>query len=88
MSILTDLAPIIGSGNAAGVPRLTVGVTAHGARPIRAGHVGVTSLGGTVEQSEAEGGNMPMPAHDIDTIGRIAVVADPLGEEPGLVGPR
>lgn len=70
------------------MPRLTVGVTAHGARPTWAGHVGAGRVGGTVGQGEVEGGTMPMPAHDVDTSGRIAMVAAPPGEEPAVAGPR
>ncbi len=75
-----------GSRNAGGLPRLTVDMTAHGARPIRASHVGFDGVDGPVEQIEAKGGRTLMPAHDIENSGRIAMVADPPGAESARVG--
>ena len=63
-------------------------MTAHGARPIWTSHVGVGNVGGTVEQIEADSGRTPMPAHEIENSGRIAMVADPQGAELALVGSR
>lgn len=61
-------------------------MTAHDARPIWRSYVGVDGVDGTVEQIEAKGGRTLVPAHDIDTISRIATVADPRGAEFARVG--
>lgn len=66
-------------GNAGGVLRLTEDMVAHGAKPIWLGYVGVDHVDGAIAQIEAKGGKVLMPASDVPDVGRIAMVADPLG---------
>jgi predicted enzyme related to lactoylglutathione lyase len=66
-------------GLSGGVMRLTQDMADHGARPIWVGYIGVDDVDASVAAIEAAGGRGLMPATDIATAGRIAMVADPGG---------
>lgn len=66
-------------GNAGGVLRLTSEMSQHGARPVWLGYIGVDDVDGTIAAMEQNGGQVMMPATDMDGIGRIAMIADPQG---------
>src|SRR3546814_7470061 len=51
----------------------------HGARPTWLGYIAVEDVDASVEEIEARGGRVLMPAMDIPMVGRIAMVADPHG---------
>lgn len=66
-------------GNAGGVLPLDADMLQHGAKPIWMGYINVADVDATIADVEAKGGKTLMPGHDIDTVGRIALVADPQG---------
>jgi predicted enzyme related to lactoylglutathione lyase len=66
-------------GLAGGVLPLTDEMQQHGARPTWLGYVGVEDVDRAVGSIEQAGGKTLMPASDIPTVGRIAMVADPQG---------
>ena len=66
-------------GNAGGVLRLNDDMASHGARPVWLGYVNVDDVDATVGSIEQAGGKAMMPATDIPTVGRIAMVTDPQG---------
>ena len=66
-------------GFAGGVLPLSDDMTSHGAKPTWMGYINVEDVDAAVAQVEAKGGRTYLPARDIDTIGRIAMVADPQG---------
>ena len=66
-------------GTAGGVLPLGADMLAHGARPAWMAYIGVDDIDRTVADVEAKGGRTLMPAHQIDQVGRIAMVADPDG---------
>jgi predicted enzyme related to lactoylglutathione lyase len=65
-------------GFAGGVLRLTDEMSGHGAKPSWLGYVGVDDVDAAVDRIETTGGKVMVPAFDIE-VGRIAMVADPLG---------
>src|SRR5215213_7647254 len=66
-------------GFAGGVLPLTDDMQQHGARPTWLGYVGVDDTDGSVAAIEQAGGKALMPAMDVPSVGRIAMVADPQG---------
>jgi predicted enzyme related to lactoylglutathione lyase len=64
---------------AGGVLPLTDEMQQNGARPTWLGYVHVQDVDKEVAAIEAAGGKALMPAFDIPTVGRIAMVADPQG---------
>ena len=66
-------------GMTGGVLHLTDEMQQHGARPCWIGYVGVDDVDSSLGAIEAAGGNVLMPARDIEMAGRIAMVADPNG---------
>ena len=77
-----------GSGNAARLRRISLGMTSHGARPTWTSRADAESADGRVGQPEGNGGRTRAPAQDVGTIGRIATVDDPLGAELAKTGSR
>ena len=74
-------------GNAGGVLPLSPEMREHGARPVWLGYIGVDDVDATVARVEEKGGKVLMPAWDVDTIGRIAMVTDPQGNPFYLMKP-
>ncbi len=68
-----------GSGNAGGVMQLTDEMRDHGARPTWLGYIGVDDVDRTVEEAQAAGAKVMMPAFDMPGVGRLAMLADPQG---------
>jgi uncharacterized protein len=66
-------------GNAGGVLPLTDEMQQHGARPMWLGYISVADVDEAVASITATGGKSLMPAFDIPSIGRIAMVTDPQG---------
>lgn len=66
-------------GYAGGVLTLNDEMREHGARPVWLGYIYVDDVDATVRAVKANGGQVLMPANDIATVGRIAMVADPQG---------
>lgn len=66
-------------GNAGGVMRLSDDMAAHGGRPIWLGYICVDDVDATHAAITAEGGQVYMPATDMEGVGRIAMVSDPAG---------
>ena len=66
-------------GNAGGVLQLDDSMRTHRARPIWLGYVHVTDVDDAVASIEKAGGKALMPAFDVPSVGRIAMVADPQG---------
>lgn len=65
-------------GSAGGVLQLTGEMCAQGARPIWLGYLHVDDVDATVQQIEADGGKLLMPVMSLP-VGRIAMLADPMG---------
>jgi predicted enzyme related to lactoylglutathione lyase len=61
------------------VLQLTDEMRGHGAHPLWLGYIGVDDVDAIVSEIEARGGKALMPAQDIASVGRIAMVADPQG---------
>jgi len=68
-----------GGGNAGGVLRLTDEMQSHGARPAWLGYLGVNDVDAMVTAVEHHGGKTLMPAHDLEGVGRFAMITDPQG---------
>ena len=68
-----------GDGLVGGTMTLTREMTEHGAKPTWLGYIGVNEVDATIAAIEAKGGKVLMPAHDLDGVGRFAMVADPQG---------
>lgn len=66
-------------GFAGGVLVLTNDMIAHGAKPTWIGYLHVDNVDQTLAAIEADGGKTLMPAHDMEGVGRMAMVADPWG---------
>ena len=66
-------------GNAGGILPLNEEMASHGARPIWLGYIYVDDIDAIAREIEAKGGRILMPPRQIDTVGRIAMVADPQG---------
>ena len=66
-------------GFAGGVLPLTDEMQQHGARPTWLGYVYVDDVDRAVGSIEQAGGKALMPAMDVPSVGRIAMVADPQG---------
>lgn len=62
-----------------GMLRLTGEMAEHGARACWLGYVGVDNVDASLAAIEAAGGQILMPARDIEMAGRIAMAADPGG---------
>jgi hypothetical protein len=65
-------------GSAGGVLKLTQEMLQHGAHPTWLGYLHVTDVDAAVAAIEADGGRMLMPRMDLP-VGRIAMIADPMG---------
>lgn len=68
-------------GNGGGVMRLTDEMRVHGAQPTWLGYLGVDDVDAAIMAVTASGGKMLMlmPAHDLDGVGRFAMLTDPQG---------
>ncbi len=64
---------------AGGMMQITEDMRAGGARPLWAGYIGVDDVDETVAQLAGEGGTILMGPMDIEGVGRMALVTDPLG---------
>lgn len=62
-----------------GVLGLKPEMVAHGAKPCWVGYITVDDVDKMVASVETGGGTVLMPAHDMDHVGRFAMVADPQG---------
>ena len=62
-----------------GILTLTPEMQGHGARPMWAGYISVDDVDRTIEAISADGGQALVPPFDIPNVGRIAMVADPVG---------
>ena len=66
-------------GMAGGVLQLTNEMRDHGAHPLWLGYIAVEDVDTVATEIEKRGGKELMPAQDIESVGRIALVADPQG---------
>ena len=66
-------------GFVGGLLPLTAEMRQHGARPTWLGYLNVDDVDAKVAAVEAAGGKALMPATDIPSVGRIAMVSDPQG---------
>lgn len=66
-------------GMTGGVMSLSGEMTKHGAHPCWLGYIGVDDVDAMLPQLEAKGGQVLMPARDVEMAGRIAMVADCCG---------
>jgi predicted enzyme related to lactoylglutathione lyase len=66
-------------GFAGGMMQLSDKMCASGARPAWLGYIYVEDVDATLATIEGKGGKVQMPATDIDSVGRIAMVTDPQG---------
>ena len=66
-------------GHVGGMLGLTKEMMDGGARPCWVGYVGVDDVDDTVEKLTATGGNVLLPARDLEGVGRFAMVTDPQG---------
>lgn len=62
-----------------GVLTLSAGMLAQGAKAGWLGYVGVDDVDATVKRIRAAGGSVHLPPHDVEGVGRMAMVADPQG---------
>ncbi|MET0240487.1 MAG: VOC family protein [Sphingobium sp.] len=69
----------MGENSVGGLMAITPEMSGHGARPTWLGYVQVDDVDKAVTSIEHGGGTVTMPAMDIPTVGRIAMVADPQG---------
>ena len=67
-----------------GMLQLTEQMTAGGARPVWLGYIDVPDVDAAVTSIEAQGGRTQMPAMTIESVGRMAMVADPQGAPVSL----
>lgn len=65
-------------GSAGGVLKLSADMQKHGARPIWLAYLHVANVDAAVKAIEADGGKVLMPRMDLP-VGKIAMVADPMG---------
>lgn len=63
----------------AGLMAITPEMAEHGARPVWLSYLAVDDVDRSVAAIEQKGGAVQMPAMDVPTVGRIAMVADPQG---------
>jgi hypothetical protein len=66
-------------GFAGGLLPITDEMAEHGARPTWLGYIHVADVDDAVARIDAAGGKTLMPATDIPSVGRIAMVSDPQG---------
>ena len=66
-------------GHIGGILQLTPEMTAGGARPAWVGYVTVDDVDKIVASITADGGQVHMPARDMEGVGRMAMVTDPQG---------
>jgi uncharacterized protein len=66
-------------GHVGGMLQLTDDMTAHGAQPAWVGYILVDDVDKMVASITDGGGQVHMPARDMDGVGRMAMVADPQG---------
>ncbi len=69
----------VGPTMVAGLMTLPEEARAMGARPGWIGYIGVADVDSDAQEIVAAGGKIYRPAHDIPSVGRFAVVADPHG---------
>lgn len=65
-------------GSAGGILALTPDMQQHGARPLWVGYLQVTDVDAATQAISADGGKVLMPRMDLP-VGKIAMVADPMG---------
>ena len=68
-----------GSGLVGGTLTLNSEMRQHGARPTWLGYIGVDDVDTTVSRVQTAGGRVLMPAHDLEGVGRFAMLSDPQG---------
>jgi predicted enzyme related to lactoylglutathione lyase len=66
-------------GFGGGILPITDEMKQHGARPTWLGYIHVSDVDASTQAIEKAGGKILMPAFDIPSVGRIAMVADPQG---------
>lgn len=66
-------------GHIGGILQLTPEMASGGARPAWIGYITVDDVDKMVTSIEADGGQVHMPARDMEGVGRMAMVADPQG---------
>jgi predicted enzyme related to lactoylglutathione lyase len=74
-------------GSIGGVLQLTPNMIAEGAHPCWLGYLLVDDVDAMVASIRDAGGSVHMPAHDMDGVGRFAMVADPQGAPFYLIKP-
>lgn len=67
------------AGDVGGLMQITDGMKAGGAQPVWLGYIAVDDVDAAVASIMKAGGKTQMPAMDIPTVGRIAMMADPQG---------
>lgn len=75
-------------GGIGGILELTPERIAEGAHPCWLGYVLVDDVDAMVESVREAGGRIPMPAQDLEGVGRFAMVTDPQGAPFYLIKPR
>ena len=66
-------------GEVGGMMQITDDMKAHGARPVWLGYIAVDDVDASAAAITKAGGAVQMPAMDIPTVGRIAMMTDPQG---------
>lgn len=66
-------------GHIGGILQLTPEMTSGGARPAWVGYITVDDVDRMVASIRADGGRVPLPARDMEGVGRMAMVTDPQG---------
>ncbi|MGH6651656.1 MAG: VOC family protein [Sphingopyxis sp.] len=70
-----------------GVLRLSPDMATHGARPCWLGYLHVADVDAAATAIAADGGQLLMPARDVEMAGRIAMMADPQGAPFYIMAP-
>lgn len=70
---------VASEGHIGGVLQLTPEMTSGGARPAWVGYITVDDVDKMVASITADGGQVHMPARDMEGVGRMAMVSDPQG---------
>lgn len=66
-------------GNAGGVLRMTDDMAEHGSKPMWLFYVGVDDVDVSAQKAIELGGKVLLPPHDLEGVGRFALMADPDG---------
>ena len=75
-------------GMIGGILKLTSEMISGGARPAWIGYIMVDDVDESVASILADGGQVSMPAHDMEDVGRFAMVTDPQGVAFYLMKPK